>query len=183
MNETASTVPGVRRRAVGLAVAAGLAGLAVAAVAGPAAGQSGLPLPRFVTLGTDEANLRAGPGRQYPVEWVFVRRWMPVEVVAEFDTWRRIRDWDGVEGWVHQSLLSGRRGMVVTGDAIRSLLAEPRDDAAVVARVEPGVIGRLERCPDADQPHRAWCHVRIGGYRGWMPRAAIWGVYPDETVD
>ncbi|MEQ8967600.1 MAG: SH3 domain-containing protein [Azospirillaceae bacterium] len=157
--------------------------LVTASPAVPAAAQSGLPVPRFVSLGTDEANLRAGPGRQYPVEWVFVRRWLPVEVVAEFDTWRRIRDRDGIEGWVHQSLLSGRRSVIVDGEAIRSLFAEPREDAAVVARVEPGVVARLDRCPDAEQPHHAWCYLRVGGHGGWMPRTALWGVYADEVVD
>lgn len=166
-----------------LAAMGAAVGAAVWLAAAPAAAQSGLPVPRFVTLGTDEANLRTGPGRRYPVEWVFVRRGMPVEVVAEFDTWRRIRDWEGVEGWVHQSLLSGRRGLIVTGEDLASLWAEPREGAALVARVEPGVVGRLRRCPPPDAPHRNWCWVEVSGFRGWMTRDRIWGAYEGEAVD
>lgn len=137
---------------------------------------SSLPVPRFVTLRAGEVNLRTGPGVRYPVEWVFVRKGMPVEIIAEFDTWRRIRDWEGTSGWVHQSLLSGRRGVVVTG-ALRHLRRHPEEEAPVVARAEPGVIGELRRCRDA------WCEVEIEGYRGWLRREEVWGVYPDERVD
>lgn len=167
-----------------LALAAGVLPVGIQPGAwGQTMGQSGLPLPRFVTLGTDEANLRTGPGRRYPVEWVFVRRGMPVEIVAEFDTWRRIRDWEGVEGWVHQSLLSGRRGLIVLGDDLASLWSEPRDDSTLVARVEPGAMGRVRRCPPVEETHHAWCWVEISGFSGWMRRDRLWGVYADEEVD
>ncbi|WP_211115655.1 SH3 domain-containing protein [Arenibaculum pallidiluteum] len=138
--------------------------------------RSGLPLPRFVTLRSAEVNVRTGPGTQYPVEWVFVRKDLPVEITTEFDTWRRIRDAEGTEGWVHQSMLSGKRGVVVTGQ-VRSLRRSPGATAAVVARVEPGVMGTLRKCQDQ------WCEVDLEGYRGWLNRAEFWGVYPDEAVD
>jgi len=153
-----------------------------AAGAAPVAADSGLPVPRFVTLGSDRVNVRAGPGTQYPVEWIFVRRAMPVEIVDEFDTWRRIRDRDGAEGWVHQSLLSGRRGAVVLGDGPQPLRADPEPAAEPVARAEPGVFGRLLRCPPPETEGGAWCYVDLGGYRGWMPRGSLWGVYPSEEV-
>ncbi len=145
--------------------------------------ESGLPIPRFVTVGASEANLRTGPGGRYPIEWVLVRRYMPVEVVGEFDTWRRVRDWEGVEGWVHQSLLSGRRGLVVIGDAVQALRTEPADTATMVARVEPGVIGRLLACPGPGRPRHGWCYCDIGGHRGWLPRQVVWGLYTDEEID
>jgi SH3-like domain-containing protein len=160
---------------------AALAG-AGAAWPAPAAADSGLPVPRFVTLGSDRVNVRAGPGTQYPVEWIFVRRAMPVEVVDEFDTWRRIRDREGAEGWVHQSLLSGRRGAVVLGDGPQPLRADPGPAAEPVARAEPGVIGRLLRCPPRETEGGGWCYVDLAGYRGWMPRDSLWGVYPFEEV-
>ncbi len=156
--------------------------LLLTAATAPAAADSGLPVPRFVTLGSDRVNVRTGPGTQYPVEWIFVRRAMPVEVVDEFDTWRRIRDRDGAEGWVHQSLLSGRRGVVVSGDGPQPLRAEPDPAAAPVARAEPGVVGRLLRCPSADAESGGWCQVELDGHRGWMPRGWLWGVYPFEEV-
>jgi len=151
-------------------------------VAWPALADSGLPVPRFVTLKGDEVNVRAGPGRRYPINWVFLRQEMPVEVVAEFDTWRKIRDFEGTEGWVHQSLLSGRRGALVLGEEIRDLRLDPEPGAPVVARAEPGVIGRLLRCPTDSAPEEGWCYLDIAGYRGWLPRDDLWGVYQDEEV-
>ncbi|MFN7191350.1 MAG: SH3 domain-containing protein, partial [Rhodospirillales bacterium] len=109
-----------------------------------------LPVPRFVSLRSEEVNLRTGPGVRYPVERVFVRRQMPVEILQEFETWRRIRDRDGTEGWVHQSMLTGRRSAVVEGE-MRNLRRRPETDAPVVARVEPGVIAAILECRDA------WC--------------------------
>lgn len=138
--------------------------------------RSGLPIPRFVSLRSGEVNLRAGPGRAYPIEWVFVRAGMPVEITAEFDTWRRIRDVEGTQGWVHQSMLSGRRSLVVTQE-LRTIRERPTSTAAAVAQAEPGTMGRLVACKGD------WCEVEIQGYHGWMERTDFWGVYPDEKVD
>ncbi|WP_207455997.1 SH3 domain-containing protein [Azospirillum sp. SYSU D00513] len=137
---------------------------------------TGLPLPRFVTLRSNEVNARSGPGVRYPVEWVFVRKEMPVEITAEFDTWRRIRDWEGSEGWVHQSMLSGKRSIMIRGET-RTILKEARDGAPAVARAEPGVMGWLQRCQGP------WCEVNLQGYKGWLPRDAFWGVYENEVVE
>lgn len=173
-----------RRALAGALLLTGLAGLIAATAAPPARAADGaLPVPRFVTLNTDEANARTGPGRRYPVEWVFVRRHMPVEVVAEYETWRKIRDWEGAEGWVHQSLLSGRRGVVVTAPGDQPLREEPAEAAPVVARAERGVIGRLLHCPGPAAPGSGWCQVNLGGYHGWLPRTALWGVYPSEVIE
>ncbi|WP_225889819.1 SH3 domain-containing protein [Indioceanicola profundi] len=138
--------------------------------------RSGLPVPRFVTLRSGEVNVRTGPGVRYPVDWVFVRQGMPVEVTAEFDTWRRIRDWEGTQGWVHQSMLSGRRAVVVLGE-IRTLRQSADSSSPALAQAEPGVMGRLLSCQDA------WCLVEMQGIRGWLRRDEIWGVYPDERVE
>ena len=161
-----------------------LAGLLIAAVSfiQPAVAESGLPVPRFVTTAADEVNVRAGPGRQFPIEWVFVRRGFPVEVVDEFDTWRRIRDRDGIEGWVHQALLSGRRGIIVLGEDEQVVRDAPEDSAEPVVRAEAGVVGRLLECPADDVDTTAWCRIELDGYRGWLPRAMLWGVYPAEDV-
>ena len=70
---------------------------------------SGLPVPRFVSLKSDRVNVRSGPNKDQDVRWVYTRAGMPVEVTAEFENWRRIRDWEGAEGWVYHSLLSGKR--------------------------------------------------------------------------
>jgi SH3-like domain-containing protein len=145
-----------------------------AAPAVPDAGRStGLPMPRFVSLGADRVNLRYGPGRQYPISWVLARKGLPVEIVAEFDTWRKVKLHDDDEGWVHASLLSSRRTIMVT-EAVRELRRTPDDDARVVLRAEPGVIGELVDCEEA------WCRVDIQGRRGWLRRDAFWGILPDE---
>ncbi|MDP9195725.1 MAG: SH3 domain-containing protein [Pseudomonadota bacterium] len=139
---------------------------------------SGLPVPRFVTLKAAEVSLRTGPGTIYPIEWIFVRRGMPVEITAEFDTWRRIRDWEGAEGWVHQSLVSGQRAVVVTG-AVRPLRRKPVADSAVLAQLEPGVIAALEECPKDS----TWCRIALDEEEGWVRRQDVWGVYTAEAVE
>ncbi len=137
---------------------------------------SGLPVPRFASLRSDDVNVRSGPGTRYPVEWVFQRKNMPVEVVAEFDTWRKIRDWQGTTGWVHQSMLVGKRMVVVAGKQV-SLLRTPETDGAPVAKVEVSVQGELLSC------QTAWCRLRINDYKGWVARRDIWGVYPNEKIE
>ncbi|TAN79708.1 MAG: hypothetical protein EPN20_00285 [Magnetospirillum sp.] len=139
---------------------------------------SGLPLPRFVSLRSDEVNLRTGPGQRYPIDWIYARKDLPVEVIAEFEAWRKIRDWQGTEGWVHQSMLSGRRMMVVIGGR-RQLRGADGDSADTVAVVEPGVLGRLLQCPR----NRDYCRVEVGQVQGWFKRDEIWGVYKGEWIE
>lgn len=140
------------------------------------AGRStGLPLPRFVSLAVDRVNVRFGPGKQYPINWVFARKGMPVEIIEEFDTWRKIRDYEGEEGWIHSSLLSSKRMVMITGD-VRDLRRTPGPDARVVLRAEPGVIGQLFDCEEN------WCRIEIEGRRGWLQRSEFWGTRPGEIV-
>jgi SH3-like domain-containing protein len=172
-----------------LAILLAVTGLALAADAAktPAAAQtsaeprergsdSGLMLPRFASLASDKINVRAGPGLRYPVSWTYVRRGLPVEVVAEFDYWRKVRDADGSEGWIHRGMLSPRRVALVQG-GVRDIRADPDSAAQVVARAEPGVRVRLLKCRDE------WCEVELQNLRGYLTRAEMWGVYPDENVE
>ncbi len=142
-------------------------------------GKSGLPLPRFVSLKTDRVNVRRGPSSEHGVSWVFNRRELPVEIVAEFDHWRRVRDADGEEGWIYQSLLAGRRTAMVAPwrkDNNVTMMNAPAKDAATVALVRGGVIGRINTC-DGD-----WCSLSVAGYEGWIEQAMLWGVYPGEYI-
>lgn len=166
----------MKGRALRISIIFALLLLAVPAAAQTETQPTGLPLPRYASLRADEVNVRTGPGPRYPVEWVFVRRNMPVEIIAEFDTWRRIRDWQGTEGWAHKSMLSGRRTVMIQGD-VRTLRREATEDSPAVARAEPGVVGRLESC-DA-----GWCRVEVGGFEGWLKRDEFWGVYPEESIE
>ncbi|WP_319826023.1 SH3 domain-containing protein [Thalassovita sp.] len=150
-------------------------------LAGPAAAKergqvTNLPIPRFVSVKTSEANVRRGPGLTHRIDWVFTRKDMPVEITAEYEHWRRVRDRDGAGGWVHYSLLSGARTVIVDQDLL-DLFARPDPAAPVKARLEMGVIARLEDC-SAD-----WCRLSAGGYRGWARKASLWGVAPDEIRD
>lgn len=138
---------------------------------------TGLPLPRFVSLRSDEVNLRAGPGTRYPIEWVYKRRHLPVRIDREFDLWRLVTTPDGTRGWLHEATVIGRRSFVVTG-AERTMRAAPRRDAAAVAHLMPGVIGHIRSCAAGAD----WCRVEVGSYRGWLPRSAFWGTFPGEAV-
>jgi SH3-like domain-containing protein len=139
---------------------------------------SGLPLPRFASLRSDEVNVRTGPGTRYPVDWVFKRKGMPVEIVAEYENWRKIRDWQGASGWVHQSLLTGKRSFIIAAKPA-SLHKTPAAAAEVVAKLEPEVMGEIRSCSGD------WCRVRVssGGVSGWLERTAFWGVYKSEPIN
>jgi SH3-like domain-containing protein len=167
--------------AVCLAFAAGMAPAADAVApgsGGPAVGPvTSLPLPRFVSLRAEEANARRGPNLDQRVDWRFLHRGLPLEITAEYGQWRRVRDVDGMGGWVHHALLSGVRTALVTAPEAVPLRSGPEAGAAVRAMAEPGAIGRVEHCAGP------WCEIAAGGVSGWLPRQALWGVGPDETID
>lgn len=171
--------------------------IAATMAAGAAAAQSapepntgkatGLPVPRYVSLKTDRVNLREGPSKDHRTSWVFQRAGLPVEITAEFETWRRIRDSEGTEGWVLHSLLSGRRTALITsqkkGDATPVALQERADERAeVVARLQPGVITNVRQCTGS------WCRIIVvlPGARdltGYIRQDRLWGVYPNEKIE
>lgn len=140
-------------------------------------GDSGLPVPRFVSLKSGEVYLREGPSPQHKVQWVYVRRGLPVEVIAEYDVWRRIRDEDGVTGWVHKGMLDGRRSVVMTPGGNVPLREGPSPEAAVIAYAEPGVVARLKACGGQ------FCEVEAKSIDAYVARERVWGVYRDETVE
>ena len=133
-------------------------------------GPSGLPIPRFVSLKKEKVNVRRGPSSDHPVAWVFQRKGLPVEIVAEFDNWRRIRDSDGEEGWILRSLLTGKRTAVVApwreGQTV-PLYGAPNDTGGLVAKVGAGTVGFIDHCTGQ------WCEVTIGGYDGWFKQTML----------
>jgi SH3-like domain-containing protein len=150
--------------------------------AGPAqpatavASVTGLPLPRFVSIRAEPVNVRSGPGERYPVLWVLKKRGMPVQVIAEYENWRKIRDWMGTEGWVHQAMVNSRRSVVIhPEDAV--LRVDPNGIARPLARVEAGVIAEIEKC------EAAWCRIEIGQMAGWVDKHALWGVDIGEVIE
>ncbi len=143
-------------------------------------GKSGLQVPRFVSLKASRVNVRVGPGEDYKIAWVFTRTGLPIEVIQEYDTWRRIRDSDGAVGWVFNSLLSGKRTAVVTpwtkGEP-QPIHADATTSAAITAYLQPGVMAAVERC------HGGWCRISGKGFDGWIEQNRLWGVYPNEDID
>lgn len=135
-----------------------------------------LPLPRYVSLKTNEGNARRGPGLTHRIDWVFTRAGMPLRITAEFEHWRRVEDSEGVGGWVHYSMLSGVRSVLVTQD-MAEFRTLPDLKAPVAFQAEWGVIGKVLKCePD-------WCRISTGGERGWVQKTALWGVDPGEIIE
>lgn len=141
---------------------------------------SNLPVPRYVSLKSDRVNLREGPSKEHRTVWIYERAGLPVEITAEFETWRKVRDSEGTEGWVLHSLLSGRRTALVAPWKKGSLLplrSQPSDGASLAANLQPGVVANVKRC-DGD-----WCRVFGDGFDGYILQTNLWGVYPGEHVD
>lgn len=141
---------------------------------------SGRALPRYVSLKSDRVNLREGPSKDHRTIWVFQRAGLPVEITAEFEIWRKVRDSEGAEGWVLHSLLSGRRTALVAPwkKGTDSLLYDaPSTQATPVAKLQPNVIVTLRKCD------RSWCRVTGEGFSGFIQQSDLWGVYPDETIE
>lgn len=135
-----------------------------------------LPLPRFVSMKASEANVRRGPSLTHRIDWVFKHRDMPLQVTAEHGHWRRVEDREGQGGWIHYSLLSGVRTVIIEKNML-SLRMQPDTEAPVAAALENGVIARLGKCGPE------WCQLKSGGYRGWAPKSRLWGVSAGELRD
>jgi len=178
-------MPPTRSGRISIAVLIVLANVAIASAparaddtTGPV---SGLPLPRFVSLKADKVNLRAGPTREHDVTWVFTRTGLPVEIVAESENWRRIRDSEGTEGWVYHSLLSSRRTVLVAPWSKKNetfpLYQSNDRGSGVAAELQHGVLGSVKSCDGK------WCRIFGDGFDGYIEQERLWGVYPNETIE
>jgi len=168
--------------AASFALATSLSASMPAIAQGAGKGASGLPLPRFVSLKSRKVNIRIGPSTDYPVSWMYMKAGTPMEIIQEYENWRRVRDSDGTEGWVNQALLSGERTAVAAPwmrtkgkDIFVNLRRDPQGTAAVVAKLEPGVVIRVTEC------NGDWCRADAGGAEGWVAQGEIWGAYPGEA--
>jgi SH3-like domain-containing protein len=141
---------------------------------------SALPVPRFVSIKADRVNVRGGPDKDHDVSFIFTRVGWPVEITAEFENWRRIRDSDGTEGWVYHSLLSGKRMAAVQMKEktdLAPLHQRPDPSSPVTAKLEVGVLGTVKACTGT------WCHLTGKDFDGWVEQDDLWGVYPNEKID
>lgn len=147
------------------------------------AGGSGLPVPRFVSLKSQNVNMRVGPGKEFQVAWKFVKKGLPIEIIQEYENWRKVRDPEGSEGWILHSLLSGKRTVIVNpgeidkASGIVSMYADTNTDETLVARLEAGVVGQVISCEED------WCEISIDGVDGHVEKRKLWGVYPDELIE
>lgn len=135
------------------------------------------PVPRFVSTRSDQVYVRTGPGQKYPILWVYNTSGIPVEIVLEYDNWRKIKDFDGQTGWVHKSLLTGRRYAFVGANENQKLFRKPNKNNSIIALLEPKSRVKLEACG------HGWCEINAQGYKGWIEQKALWGVYDHEEFD
>ena len=135
-----------------------------------------LNMPRFVSLKAAKANARRGPSLSHKIDWIYKQKHMPLEIYGEYENWRRVRDIDGAGGWIHYSLLSGVRTAIVTVQ-MQPMTSRPDGSSLVVAQFEKGAVAEVEKC------QIDWCQLLADGYKGWVPKEAIWGVYPNETKE
>jgi SH3-like domain-containing protein len=165
---------------VRIAVLLMMLGLGTEAFAQTTGSATKLPVPRFVSLKPSDTPLREGPGKDHAIRWVFKREGLPVEIIAEHDQWRRIRDSESAEGWVFHGRLSARRTLVVLpgkDGALQPLFGDDTEKSREIARLEPGVIAQIEECS------KEWCRISVGSYTGFLRKAFVWGVYPDEIIE
>jgi SH3-like domain-containing protein len=167
------------RRLLAAVAVSGILASAAASAQEPTGSVSGLPIPRFVSLKPSDTPMREGPSKDHRIRWVFKREGMPVEIIAEFDNWRRVRDAEGDDGWVYHARLSGRRTAQINPRQKTeqvALHARDSESSQVVARLQAGVIGSVEQCTGR------WCRISGEGFEGWAPQERLWGVYPGERV-
>ena len=141
--------------------------------------ESGLALPRMVSLRSSLINVRSGPGSRYPIEWVYKQKGAPVEIIAEFELWRKIKDWEGAENWVHKAMLTNKRWIKMTKKETANIYAKPQSDSRIIAKVEDQVIGKIEKCPE----QKDFCLIKFSEFEGWVNRNDFYGVYPKETIN
>jgi SH3-like domain-containing protein len=133
---------------------------------------------RFVAMRADKVNARSGPNIRYPIEWIYQQQNYPVEIIAEYEQWRKIRDYDGTVTWVRKNLLTNTRYALITEPGENNIYAKPDKTSNVIAKAEDGVVGEVDKCPSKE----SMCLIKFDGVRGWMPREALFGVYADEVI-
>lgn len=141
--------------------------------------ESGLELPRMVSLRSDLINGRSGPDTKYPIEWIYKQKGMPVEIINEFGLWRQIKDWEGSECWVHKSMLTGRRFVKVTNLGENNIYNSDDYGSKVIAKVEDGVVGEVKECKKGND----FCLIKFGTIEGWVPKNILFGIYKDENIN
>lgn len=136
-------------------------------------------MPRMVSIRSNNVNARSGPGSRYPIEWVYKQKNAPVEVVAEFEYWKKIKDWEGSESWVHKSMLANKRTIKLVKQGESNIYTKPNSGSEVVAKVESGVVGEVKQCPKNSE----YCLIKFDKIEGWVAKRNFFGVYPKEVIN
>ena len=132
--------------------------------------------PYYATIKADEANIRTGPSVRYPIQWVYTKPNWPIQVLATFERWRKIKDINGEIGWAHESLLSGRRNVILNTEGVQEIFRLPIPSSTIVLIAEKGVVAELISCKSN------WCKIEHSGKKGWIESKHLWGVDKDEVV-
>lgn len=140
-----------------------------------AAEDDALPLPRFASLKSSKANMRVGPGENYPIMWVYKKRGLPLEIIEEHQLWRKVRDPEGDEGWILKNLLSGKRTVIVNTERL-PLRRKPDNTASMSCSANHGVVFTIDEC------RKDWCLIHHERGKGWAEKKNLWGVYPNELL-
>ena len=142
-------------------------------------GDTGHNLPRMASFRSNHINARIGPGSRQPIEWIYKQKNAPGEIIAEFELWRKIKDWEGAETWVHKAMLTNKRWIKMTKTETANIYAKPQSDSRIIAKVEDQVIGKIEKCPE----QKDFCLIKFSEFEGWVNRNDFYGVYPNETIN
>ena len=146
----------------------------------PDDGETGLALPRMVSLRSNMINARSGPGARYPISWVYRQKQAPVEIISEFELWRKIKDWKGSESWVHKSMLSEKRTVKIVSPGETNIYSSANYDSKVVAKAEEEVVGVIKKCPEGSD----FCLINFEKtIDGWVAKKDLFGIYPNEVID
>ncbi|MBR1916004.1 MAG: hypothetical protein IJ830_06200 [Alphaproteobacteria bacterium] len=140
--------------------------------------ESGLALPRMVSIRADNINARSGPGTKYPIEWVYKQKGAPLEIINEFELWRQVRDWEGDTSWIHKTRLTGRRFIKIITPGENNIYAKDNYDSKVIAKAQDGVIGEIKKCPKGSE----FCLVKFDTIEGWIAKKNVFGVYENEVI-
>ena len=141
--------------------------------------ESGLKLPRMVSLRTEPVQVRSGPGKKYPIEWIYQQKGAPVEIINEYDVWREIKDWEGSVSWVHKSMLTGKRFVKVITAGENNIYGDDTYSAKIVAKVEDGEVGEVKKCTKSNE----FCLIKFDTIEGWIPKKTLFGVYKAENIN
>ncbi len=141
---------------------------ALAGLSQPAAAQD-REVPYWASLRADEVNMRVGPSEDYAIDWVYHREQLPVKVIRVREGWRLVQDPDGAEGWIIARLLNPEQTALVIGEGLATMRDAPSEDAELLWKVEPGVVGKLGDC------EAGWCRLNVHGHAGWVSQARLWG--------